>query len=160
MDMFPSTEKLITQVINKYWFVLVWRFIDMITTFNLCTLEIISKPHRISIRSNWLVVAIAFQDLDLSVRELCEIVRPRRPAVCPLLLRHRIAKLAWCRWYLRFRIQDLDSIYGVMAYGWITKACGRDPFTNCLWKSTGVRYWNEINLCHIFFQNYIVTLYF
>jgi transposase len=38
-------------------------------------------------------------------------IRPRRPAIRPtLLLRHRAARLTWCRRYLRFRIQDWANI--------------------------------------------------
>jgi transposase len=34
-------------------------------------------------------------------------IRPRRPAIRPILLpRHRAARLTWCRRYLIFRIQD------------------------------------------------------
>ena len=38
-------------------------------------------------------------------------IRPRRPAIRPILLpRHRAARLTWCRDYLRFRIQDSANI--------------------------------------------------
>jgi hypothetical protein len=38
-------------------------------------------------------------------------IRPRRPAIRPLLLpRHRAARMTWCRRYLRFRIPDWANI--------------------------------------------------
>ena len=38
-------------------------------------------------------------------------IRPRRPAIRPILLpRHHAARLTWCRRYLRFRIQDWANI--------------------------------------------------
>ena len=38
-------------------------------------------------------------------------IRPRRPAIRPILLpKHRAARLTWCRRYLRFRIQDWANI--------------------------------------------------
>ena len=38
-------------------------------------------------------------------------IRPRRPAIRPMLLpRHRAARLTWCRRYFRFRIQDWANI--------------------------------------------------
>ena len=38
-------------------------------------------------------------------------IRPRRPAIRPILLpRHRAARLTWCRRYLRFRIHDWANI--------------------------------------------------
>lgn len=38
-------------------------------------------------------------------------IRPRRPAVRPVLLqRHRISRLAWCTRHLRFRIQDWVNV--------------------------------------------------
>ena len=38
-------------------------------------------------------------------------IRPRRPAIRPMLLpRHHAARLTWCRRYLRFRIQDWANI--------------------------------------------------
>jgi transposase len=38
-------------------------------------------------------------------------IRPRRPAIRPILLpRHRAARLTWCWRYLRFKIQDWANI--------------------------------------------------
>jgi hypothetical protein len=44
-------------------------------------------------------------------KHLREYIRPRRPAVRPILVqRHRTAILAWCRRHLRVRIQDCTNI--------------------------------------------------
>ena len=38
-------------------------------------------------------------------------IRPRRPAICPILLhRHRAARLTWCKLHLRFRGHDWANI--------------------------------------------------
>ena len=115
-------------------------------------------------------------------------IRPRRPAIGPmLLLRHRAARQTWCRRYLRFRIQDwanilstdesrfhLDSsgdrsrVYrrvgeryadacviqrqsfgggSVIVWGGII-AHGRTPLVVVAGNLIGMRYRDEIALCH------------
>jgi hypothetical protein len=84
-----------------------WRHASKITRWCIC--EIDSRRQCLTARSIRGLRPISSRTVRNRLRE--RHIRPRRPAICPILLpRYRAARLAWCRRHLKFRRQDWANI--------------------------------------------------
>jgi hypothetical protein len=84
-----------------------WRHASKITIWCIC--EIDSRRQCLTARSIRGLRPISSRTVRNRLRE--RHIRPRRPAICPILLpRYRAARLTWCRRHLKFRRQDWANI--------------------------------------------------